>query len=150
MIWVCQPLSTAHHMIFSQSWGRAENLKRRSKVIVALLVALELFVDGAYDNDVLHMRRYLEYVAAGLVGFPVDCLITTPAESQLPPLLEITVKSELGRSAFEVCRRLRQGSPPVYVGHGSLDAGKLIIHPLHLNESRTEELLRRLREELAL
>jgi hypothetical protein len=33
MIWVCQPLSNAHHMIFSQSWGRAENLKLRSKVI---------------------------------------------------------------------------------------------------------------------
>jgi D-glucosaminate-6-phosphate ammonia-lyase len=128
--------------------GRA--LKVSKEQIVALLMALELFVDGAYDNEVLHMRRYLEDVAAGLVGFPVDCLITTPADRQLPPLLEIAIKSELGRSAFEVCRRLRQGSPPVYVGHGSLDAGILIIHPLHLNESRTKELLRRLREELTL
>jgi L-seryl-tRNA(Ser) seleniumtransferase len=63
--------------------------------------------------------------------------------------LEIAVdEAALGRSALEVCRSLRRGAPPVYVGHGMLDEGKLAINPLHLNASRTEILIQRLREEL--
>ena len=44
---------------------------------------------------------------------------------------------------------LRRGKPSVQVNHGQLAAGKLIIHPLHLNEQRTATLIRRLREELS-
>ena len=54
----------------------------------------------------------------------------------------------LGRTAVEVCRRLRDGSPPCYVGHWALDEGKLLLNPLHLNDERAAELARRLREEL--
>jgi L-seryl-tRNA(Ser) seleniumtransferase len=54
----------------------------------------------------------------------------------------------LGRSALEVCRRLRAGSPPCYVGHAGLREGKLIINPLHLDDANTSELARRLRDEL--
>jgi L-seryl-tRNA(Ser) seleniumtransferase len=63
--------------------------------------------------------------------------------------LEIAVDEQrLGRTAFEVCRRLRAGSPPCYVGHAALGEGKLIIDPLHLDERSAAELARRLREEL--
>ncbi len=126
--------------------GRA--LKVSKEQIVSLLVALRLFGSGAYDRELIDMRRHLQRVADGLAGLPVVCCLMTPTNDQLPPVLEITVEPALGRTALEVCRRLRQGSPPVYVGHGLLDEGKLVVHPLHLNESRTAELLRRLREEL--
>jgi L-seryl-tRNA(Ser) seleniumtransferase len=52
-------------------------------------------------------------------------------------------------SALEVCRRLRHGRPPIYVGHGLLHEGKLSVNPLHLNDETTAVLARRLREELA-
>jgi L-seryl-tRNA(Ser) seleniumtransferase len=66
------------------------------------------------------------------------------------PLLEIALdETALGRSAFEVCRRLRRGTPPIYVGHGRLGQGKLLIHPMHLNDAATAILARRLREELS-
>ena len=65
------------------------------------------------------------------------------------PLLEIAVdEGRLGRSAFDVCRRLRRGKPPVQVGHGALSEGKLMINPLHLNPERAAVLTRRLLEEL--
>lgn len=126
--------------------GRA--LKVSKEQIAALLTALQLFDSGAYDRELADMRRHLQRLADGLVGLPVVCRVTTPTNDQSPPLLEIAVEAALGRSAFEVCRRLRQGSPPVYVGHGLLDEGKLVIHPLHLNDTRTTDLLRCLQEEL--
>jgi D-glucosaminate-6-phosphate ammonia-lyase len=126
--------------------GRA--LKVSKEQIAALLTALQLFASGDYDRELTEMRRHLQRLADGLAGLPVVCRVTTPTNDQLPPLLEIAVESALGRSAFEVCRRLRQGSPPVYVGHDLLDEGKLVIHPLHLNETRTTDLLRRLQDEL--
>jgi D-glucosaminate-6-phosphate ammonia-lyase len=71
-----------------------------------------------------------------------------PTNGESYPLLEITILDKLGRSAFEVARRLRHGHPPVYVGHSQLPAGKLLIHPLHLNDLRCQILTRRLQEEL--
>ena len=126
--------------------GRA--LKVSKEQIVALLTALRLFASGAYDRELTDMRRHLQRLAAGLADSPVKCSLIEPDDDQSPPRLEINVPPSLGRTAFDVCRRLRRGSPSVYVGHGMLDGGKVVIHPLHLNESRTTELLRRLREEL--
>ena len=41
-----------------------------------------------------------------------------------------------------------RGKPPIQVGHGSLFQKKLMINPMHLDDERTGELIRRLREEL--
>jgi seryl-tRNA(Sec) selenium transferase len=128
--------------------GRA--LKVSKEQIVALVTALRLFASGACDRQLTDMRGHLQRLAEGLAASPVTCCLIVPDDDQSPPRLEITVDSSLGRTAFDICRRLRQGSPPVYVAHGLLDEGKLVIHPLHLNEPRTTELLRRLREELTL
>ena len=63
--------------------------------------------------------------------------------------MEISIdETALGRSAMEICRRLRAGAPPIYVGHGELYAGKLSINPLHLDDQRAETLAKRLLEEL--
>ena len=56
---------------------------------------------------------------------------------QQPPLLEIDPDQHLlGRDAFELCRALREGSPPIYVGHGKLDTGSLVINPVTLTEDQ--------------
>jgi D-glucosaminate-6-phosphate ammonia-lyase len=128
--------------------GIGRGLKVSKEQIVALLTALKLFADGAYDRELADMRRHLQRLADGLAELPVKCCLIVPDDHQSPPRLEITVDSSHGRTAFDICRRLRHGSPPGYVGHGRLDDGILIIHPLHLNEPRTTELLRRLRDEL--
>ena len=96
------------------------------------------------------MRHYLQEIEKGLSDQPVRCQLLVGDHAESLPILEIQVyEATLGRTAWDVCRRLRSGKPPVQVGHGKLDEGKLVINPLHLNESRTTTLLRRLREELS-
>jgi D-glucosaminate-6-phosphate ammonia-lyase len=59
--------------------------------------------------------------------------------------LEITVnEARLGRNAFEICRRLRAGAPPIYVGHAKLTEGILVIRPMCLSEQQIEPLIRAL------
>lgn len=126
--------------------GRA--LKVSKEQIIALLTALKLFTSGAYDQELKSMRRWLQEVAEGLHGLPVRCQINVPAGGESLPILEITLdQAALGRTAWDVCRRLRRGKPPIQVGHGKLDDAKLVINPLHLNDARTATVLRRLREE---
>jgi D-glucosaminate-6-phosphate ammonia-lyase len=127
--------------------GRA--LKVSKEQIVALLAALKLFTSGAYDVELTDMRRRLDQIAGALANLPACYRMIPSPNGQTVPLLEISLnEAALGRTAIEVCRRLRAGNPPIQVGHGSLHEGKLIIHPLHLDDSRTEILARRLREEL--
>jgi D-glucosaminate-6-phosphate ammonia-lyase len=130
-----------------QGIGRA--LKVSKEQIVALLTALRLFASAAYDQDLVLMRRRLEQVAAGLEGLPVRSRLSTPPDGQSPPMLEVTLdEAAVGRSALEVCRRLRRGQPSIQVGHALLHEAKLVVNPLCLNDERTIILTRRLREEL--
>ena len=127
--------------------GRA--LKVSKEQIIALLTALRLFTDGAYDAELPEKRQLLEQIAAALEGLPVACRLRVPEDGQGLPILELHLdESRLGRSALDVCRRLRKGQPPVQVGHAALSEGKLLVNPLHLNPERTKILTARLREEL--
>ena len=118
--------------------------------IVALVTALRLFAAGKYHDLVAGYRPTLERIAAALQGLPADCSIVDRGDGESFPLVENTLDEKaLGRSAFEVCRRLRQGTPPIYVGHGRLHQGKLVVHPMHLDERAAQAVARRIREELA-
>jgi L-seryl-tRNA(Ser) seleniumtransferase len=130
-----------------QGIGRA--MKVSKEQIVALLTALRLFASGAYDRELSDMRRRLEQIAAALEGLPARSRLQIPADGQNAPLLEVTLdEAALDRSALEVCRRLRRGTPPIQVGHALLHEGKLTVHPLCLKDEQTAVLARRLREEL--
>lgn len=129
--------------------GRA--LKVSKEQIVALLTALRLFASGDYDRRRVDQRRLLDRVIAELADLPIHYRLVIPTDEQSSPKLEIQLVSEDSppeRLAFEVCRRLRRGSPPVYVGHALLARGVIVIDPLHLDEASTTTLIRRLREEL--
>ncbi len=126
--------------------GIGRSLKVSKEEIAALLTALQRFVSGAYDAEVVAQRRRLEEIAAALDGLPVRCVVRVPADGESLPLLEIALGG--ASAAVDACRRLRHGRPPVYVGHGLLDEGKLTVNPLHLNDERTAVLARRLRDEL--
>lgn len=128
--------------------GIGRGYKVAKEQIVALLVALKMFASGDYDGELPAQRRYLDIITEALAGSAARCRVEHDVPECLP-LLEISIdERRLGRTAFEVCRALRGGSPPCYVGHARLGEGKLVINPLHLNEERTRELARRLREEL--
>ena len=127
--------------------GRA--LKVSKEEIIALLTALELFSTGAYDGDPPRLYSYLESILGGLKNAHAECRIVTPNSRDRWAILEIAVDEQaLGRTAFDVCKGLRDGTPSVYVGHGNLAAGTLVVNPLCLNEESTDKLTRRLCEEL--
>jgi D-glucosaminate-6-phosphate ammonia-lyase len=129
--------------------GIGRNMKVSKEEIVALLTALELFSSGAYDVDLPTFRTYLETITARLADVPVRCAIIDQGDGESHPILEVTIdESRIGRTAFDVCRRLRQGEPPIYVGHGRLAQRILVINPLCLNSDRAATLARRLAEEL--
>ncbi|MBT4866856.1 MAG: aminotransferase class V-fold PLP-dependent enzyme [Planctomycetaceae bacterium] len=128
--------------------GRA--LKVSKEEIIALLTALDLFASGAYDKDFARFQSYLEAIETELRGTHSNCRTVVPSHEESWPTLEIAIdESVLGRSAFEVCRRLRNGSPPVYVSHGQLSDGCLVINPHCLNDETATKLARRLCEELS-
>jgi L-seryl-tRNA(Ser) seleniumtransferase len=129
--------------------GIGRPLKVSKEQVLALLTALKLFASGTYDQERASQVRNLEQIASSLAGLPVRCQVRVPADGESLPLLEIALGPGAPGTALEVCRRLRHGKPPVYVGHGLLHEGKLVINPLHLNDERTAVLARRLHEELA-
>ncbi|MEX0977298.1 MAG: aminotransferase class V-fold PLP-dependent enzyme [Pirellulales bacterium] len=128
--------------------GIGRSLKVSKEQIVALLVALDAFARGERDRLLTGYRRCLETVAAALAECPARCHLRE-GDGECLPILEIAVdENKLGRTAMDVCRRLRAGSPPCYVGHAGLGEGKLIINPMHLDENNAAELARRIVEEL--
>jgi D-glucosaminate-6-phosphate ammonia-lyase len=128
--------------------GIGRGYKVAKEQIVSLLVALKQFASGEYDRELNGFRERLNTIVAALVNSPAACRIDQDHEECLP-ILEIAIdEKSLGRTAFDVCRALRSGSPPCYVGHVGLPEGKLLINPLHLNDRRAAELARRLHEEL--
>jgi L-seryl-tRNA(Ser) seleniumtransferase len=129
--------------------GIGRGFKVAKEQIVALLAALRLFASGGYDDLVAEYRPRLERIAADLRDLPVACSLLDRGDGESIPLLELAIDERaLGRGAFEVCRRLRQGKPPVHLGQGRLRQGRLLVNPLHLDDAGAATLVRRLREEL--
>jgi D-glucosaminate-6-phosphate ammonia-lyase len=128
--------------------GRA--LKVSKEQIVALLVALERFQSGADDQLLPAMQRRMERIAGSLGRFPVATqLVPSPDGQQVPRLELLLPPGRFTRSALEIAGRLRRSSPPVYLGHARLAEGILIVHPLHLTDDQTAQLIARLQEELS-
>lgn len=129
--------------------GIGRGFKVGKEQIVALLKALELFASGAYDAEFAALGERLRVVEAALKGAKCTCRIVPASSADHWPMLEITVDQEkLGASAFDVCRGLRAGSPPVYVGHGKLSDGVLVVSPTCVQSEQWPELERRLHEVL--
>jgi D-glucosaminate-6-phosphate ammonia-lyase len=130
--------------------GIGRSLKVSKEEIAALLTALELFAAGTFDADVERFRKWLDQIAAKLKPTAAECRLIDPRDGESPPVLEIAVdERRLGRTAFEICRRLREGSPPVYVGHGKLADGILVIRPTCLGDEQIAPLVRQLVAELS-
>lgn len=125
--------------------GIGRSFKVGKEQIVALLTALELFASGAYDAEFAALGERLRGLESALKGAKCRCRVVPAASADHWPILEVDVGAA---SAFEVCRRLRSGSPPVYVGHGKLAEGVLVVNPTCVQLEQWPELQRRLVDEL--
>jgi D-glucosaminate-6-phosphate ammonia-lyase len=130
--------------------GIGRGFKVSKEQIAALLTALRMFEAGAYEPIVAGYRPRLDRLAMALNGLPARCVVEQRGDGESFPILVLTLdEAAIGRSAWEVCRRLRAGNPPIYVGHSRLAEARLVVHPLHLDDATIEVLAIRLREELS-
>ena len=128
--------------------GRGSKVSKES--IVAVLTALDLFASGSYDAELARYEACLNTIRDSLSDARCECRVLPPVHDEMWPLLEISPDiAAAGRSAVEICRRLRVGSPPIYVGHGRLNEGVLIINPTCINDDAVGMLADRLKAELS-
>jgi D-glucosaminate-6-phosphate ammonia-lyase len=126
--------------------GRA--LKVSKEEIVALLTALDLFASGSYDAQVPRMQQRLERIAEGLSNKLVSCSIKPSPDGQRFPILTVALDESHPLTAFEACRQLRAGSPPVYPSHGRLHLGELLFNVLCVSDEQVDPLIGRLQKVL--
>lgn len=127
--------------------GIGRGFKVSKEQIVALLTALDLFTSGAYDQRRINQLRWLQQISDSLAETNTS---TQLAESEATPLLEVHIdESTPGRTAFQICQNLRNGNPPVYVGHNKLNQGILVVNPACLNEDTIAPLIAGLQRSLA-
>ena len=128
--------------------GIGRGFKVGKEEIVGLLTALRMFADGEYAAETEQQRGLLEYIADGLSGLPVQPRIILPAGEGYPMLHLIINSQTVGKSGFEVSKELKSGDPGIFVNEKGLREDTLIVHPMNLNQSRTEIMTCRLREVL--
>jgi D-glucosaminate-6-phosphate ammonia-lyase len=127
--------------------GIGRGFKVSKEEIAALLTALDMFTSGAYDQQRIDQLRWLQQISDGLSETNTS---TQLLESEATPLLEIQIdESTTGQTAFQLCRQLRKGNPPVYVGHSRLSQGILMVSPACLNEESIAPLIAGLKQSLA-
>ena len=127
--------------------GIGRGFKVAKEEVAGLLFALKTFVEDGYDESYAEQRGYLEYLVDGLSGLPAEAVIDVPVEGS-PVLTLMLDEDALGKTAFEVSHELKNGEPRVFVQEMALAQGGIIVHPLNLDQARTEALADALRRAL--
>ena len=96
------------------------------------------------------MKRYdLRDLKADFIPRMVELMNSDVKDGESLPELEISInESVVGKTAIEICRNLRNGNPPIYVYHGLLYKGKLVVSPLHLDDKSAKIVGDRIRKEV--
>lgn len=125
--------------------GIGRGFKVAKEQVVGLLVALELFANGQYDSLPVAIADRLAAMAKRLDTADVESRVHIPRAEGEAPCLEIKVEEQ---DAFDVCQRLRAGEPGVYVSHGRLAEGILVVRLEAVRDEQDAPLTERLLAEL--
>ena len=130
--------------------GIGRGFKVSKEAIIGLLTALRLFTKERIVAESTWLKALLQPIYDGLQGLPnIEAHTKVSSHPEVYPVLEVQLKeSALGKTAFEVSRKLKNGDPPVYVNETHLEEGVLVINPLNLNEEQAAIVARRLLEVL--
>lgn len=125
--------------------GIGRSMKVSKEEIVALVTALAIFASEDPTDKYDSHRENLQLIAEAIESPTVHCELIDSVAGERAPSLEITLAAA---DALEICRGLRKGTPPIYVGHGKLSEGKLVINPMCLDRDAAGTIARRLLKEL--
>jgi D-glucosaminate-6-phosphate ammonia-lyase len=127
--------------------GLGRGFKVGKEQIVGLLVALDEFLERDLVAEAAEQRGWLERLADGLANTRFRTELREGRHEEIAPTLVLHVDAARGDSAFELCRRLREGDPPIYVGHARLAEGELLVNASCLREDQLPALTAALREQ---
>ncbi|HJN10698.1 MAG TPA: aminotransferase class V-fold PLP-dependent enzyme [Pirellulaceae bacterium] len=146
-----EPPSTlfdADQLVGAPRHGIGRAMKVSKEEIVALTAALALFANGGYDDEIPAQLARLQSIADKLGQGDIEFQLHESPNGESSPILEVYVSDARNVTAVEVCRNLRKGTPPIYVSHGKLSQGILVVHPLCMTDAGADSLADRLLEEL--
>jgi len=121
--------------------GLGRGFKVAKEQIVGLLVALDEFMERDLVAEASQQRDWLERIATLLSGKRARCEIIDGGHAEIPPSLAIHLAdNNATESAFDFCQRLRNGTPPIYLGHARLREGVLLVNAACLREMHLSPL----------
>jgi L-seryl-tRNA(Ser) seleniumtransferase len=126
--------------------GIGRGYKVSKEQIVGLIVALQLFTEERARKDYERWVDLLGILERGVEKCPkAKAIFLLPRYDLGFPLLEIQLNERaLGRTAYDVAARLKEGKPPIHVGERKVMDGSILIHPVNLDEASMAVLLERL------
>jgi len=142
-------LIEACRMQAGPGYGIGRPLKIGKEEIMGLITALEIYLQTDHAAVRQKWESMVRYLAENLDGTP--CLKTTitfldEVDRPVPRLLAWVDEKQLGLTAQEVVKRLREGEPSVRVQEFSLHEGVLIFNPVCLLEGDEEMVIQAMRE----
>lgn len=126
--------------------GIGRGFKVSKEEIVGLIVALREFMQGSFLGLLPKYRDYCQRIARAVdevTGIRAEMGLFH-SEEDFPTVVVHIDPLEAGQSAFDVVRRLRSGTPAVYVGEKGLAEGYLTINPLDLDDDNLQVAIDRL------
>jgi L-seryl-tRNA(Ser) seleniumtransferase len=128
-----------------QGLGRACKVGREE--IVGLLTALRRYLERDHAADQARWRRLAQRMAGGLAGVPGLTATYTDGGSRGTAGVELRLdEGALRTTAVRVAVHLAEGDPMVAVGQGGLDAGRISLGTMCLEDGEEEVVVARLLE----
>jgi L-seryl-tRNA(Ser) seleniumtransferase len=128
-----------------QGIGRACKVGREE--IVGLLTALRRYLERDHAADQARWRQLAQRMAGGLAGVPGLNAVYTDGGSRGTAGVEVQLdEGALRTTAVRVAAHLAEGDPIIAVGQGGLDAGRISLGTMCLEEGEEEVVVARLLE----
>ena len=131
--------------------GIGRPMKVGKEGIVGLMVALKRFVAHDHSADLRRHHAILDAIRAGLDDLAgVKTSLSRESRDDRPyPILNIDLGGPAAaETTYRLILGLQEGDPPIYVGQGHADDGRITILPTALAESEAELVATRLRQAL--
>jgi L-seryl-tRNA(Ser) seleniumtransferase len=114
--------------------GIGRGFKVSKESIMALMSALDSFLHEDNSARMAELAGTLSDIQARLSEAGIESHLNWPNQEATPRL------NVVSSNAFEDCATLRNGDPRVFVGHGLLDQGLLILNAIALREHQIDQL----------
>jgi D-glucosaminate-6-phosphate ammonia-lyase len=131
-----------------QGFGRSMKVGREE--IVGLLVALQRFVAGSDEADLVRYQGLLDPIEEALHGIiGISVCRHLPAHKPVPSLRIDLSGDDAGTRAYDLVNRLLDGEPAIAIDQSHAEFGRLSITPMGITDDEAVAVARRLREELS-